>query len=65
MTHQRQMNDTNPHKAEARRRFKLSHAHTQMARELGMNPLEARVACRRKAGAMETASPGVYRRMLP
>jgi hypothetical protein len=23
---------------EARRRFKLSHAHTQMARELGMNP---------------------------
>jgi hypothetical protein len=23
---------------EVRRRFKLSHAHTQMARELGMNP---------------------------
>lgn len=23
---------------EARKRFKLSHAHTQMARELGMNP---------------------------
>ena len=50
---------------EVRRRFKLSHAHTQMARELGMNP--------RKLGSLadggqelwKTASPGVYRRMLP
>ena len=33
---------------EARRRFKLSHAHTQMARELGMNPRKLGLACRQK-----------------
>ena len=50
---------------EARRRFKLSHAHTQMATRTGHESAEARVACRQRAGAMETAAPGVYRRMLP
>jgi hypothetical protein len=35
---------------EARKRFKLSHAHTQMARELGMNP--------RKFGSLEPRSHG-------
>jgi hypothetical protein len=42
---------------EARRRFKLSHAHTQMARELGMNP--------RKLGSLANESQEPWKLPLP
>src|SRR5258707_8142431 len=40
---------------EVRRRFKLSHAHTDGPRT-GKESAEAGLACRQRAGAMETAS---------
>jgi hypothetical protein len=42
---------------EARRRFKLSHAHTQMARELGMNP--------RKLGSLADGGQEPWKLPLP
>jgi hypothetical protein len=42
---------------EARRRFKLSHAHTQMARELGMNP--------RKLGSLANGGQEPWKLPLP
>ena len=42
---------------EARRRFKLSHAHTQMARELGMNP--------RKLGSLANEGQEPWKLPLP
>ena len=42
---------------EARRRFKLSHAHTQMARELGMNP--------RKLGSLADQGQEPWKLPLP
>jgi hypothetical protein len=42
---------------EARRRFKLSHAHTQMARELGMNP--------RKLGSLAGGGQEPWKLPLP
>ena len=42
---------------EARRRFKLSHAHTQMARELGMNP--------RKLGSLADGGQEPWKSPLP
>src|SRR6266481_5389322 len=42
---------------EARRRFKLSHAHTQMARELGMNP--------RKLGSLTDGGQEPWKLPLP
>jgi hypothetical protein len=42
---------------EARRRFKLSDAHTQMARELGMNP--------RKLGSLANAGQEPWKVPLP
>jgi len=42
---------------EARRRFKLSHAHTQMARELGMNP--------RKLGSLVDGGQEPWKLPLP
>jgi hypothetical protein len=42
---------------EARRRFRLSHAHIQMARELGMNP--------RKFGALANARQEPWKLPLP
>ena len=42
---------------EARRPFKLSHAHTQMARELGMNP--------RKLGSLADTRQAAWKLPLP
>ena len=42
---------------EARKRFRLSHAHVQMARELGLNP--------KKLGGLANSSQEPWKRPLP
>jgi len=49
---------------DARKRYHLSHAHIQMARELGMNPKEVRQEGELQARTLEGAAPNLYRKAL-
>jgi len=49
---------------DARKRHHLSHAHAQMARELGMNPKKLGKIDNPQTGTVEGALAGVHRRTL-
>ena len=49
---------------DARKRFHLSHAQVQMARELGMNPPQARLTGQPQARTLESSASGLHRPVL-
>jgi hypothetical protein len=49
---------------EARKRYHLSDAQVQMARELGLNPHKFGKLANEKTGTVEKATVGVYRRVI-
>jgi hypothetical protein len=59
------MNDKNKKWIEAKKKFRLSNMHIQMAREVGMNPKKfGSLANHKQAREMESTLAGIYRGSL-